>query len=146
MDRYAAVAIALLAGVALAAPSASKKKPVALHLRALDAAKRRATVELSGVSRSPAPNLFTFTDERGRHFVAVAARCEERDEGARVCELEIPPGYEKHPLKALALHLHGLHGRTVEVPADEIAAAAAAAAAAAPPAAPPLAAPDGGTP
>jgi hypothetical protein len=142
VDRYAAVAIALAAGVAFAAPPSSKKKPAAIHLRALDAAKRRATVELSGVSHSPAPNLFTFTDERGRHFVAVAARCEERDEGARTCELEIPPGYEKHPLKSLELHLHGLHGLTVEVPAGEIAAAAGAA----PAAAPIPAAPDGGTP
>ena len=139
MDRYAAIILALAATSSFAATT--KKKVVALHLRALDAQRRRATVELSGVSRAPAPNLFTFTDERDRHFVAVGAHCAEEADGVRVCELEIPAGYEKHPLKTLVLHLHGLHGRTVEVPADEIARALAA-----PPADALPSAPDGGTP
>ncbi len=129
MDRRATIIIvAAFVPLLVFAKSASKpdkpvKKSVAIHLRSIDGAKRRAIVEVHNVSRAPAPNLFTFTDERDRHFVAVAAHCEEAADAIRVCELEIPAGYEKHPLKSLVLHLHGLHGRTVAVPDSEIDAA-----------------------
>jgi hypothetical protein len=144
MDRRASIVAALLlAPLLVSAKSADKpvKKSVAIHLRSIDAGKRRAMVELHNVSRPPAPNLFTFTDARDRHFVAVTVHCEEAAESVRVCELEIPAGYEKHPLKTLELHLHGLHGRTVAVPDAEIAAAGESGGAQNG-----NAAPDGGTP
>jgi hypothetical protein len=109
-----------------AAPAA-KKKRVELHLRALDAARRQADVDLLGASRVPAPNLFTFTDVRDRHFVAVSVHCDEpTQEGVRACRLEIPAGYETHKLRALVLHVGGLHGRVVAVPDEEIASAQSA--------------------
>jgi hypothetical protein len=52
------------------------------------------------------------------------ARCQAPfPSGARACELDLPPGYERHRLVTVELHLHGLHGRTIEVPPAEVAAA-----------------------
>jgi hypothetical protein len=102
-----------------------KKKPGhAIHLRSIDLARRYVLIELSGVSRPPAPNLFTFTDERDRHFVAMNISCDPPfPSGIRACELAIPDGYERHKLVKLELHLGGLHSRSIEVPSGEIASA-----------------------
>jgi len=158
MVRHTAVALALaaaLAGVALAASGkpAGKKtaskddKPSpahALHVRAIDLGKRSVLVEISGFHQAPLGNLFTFTDERGRHFIALAAHCEEPfPSGTRACELEIPAGYERHRMVTLIVHLGGLHARTVAASEAEIAAAWAAASANAPPGQKPY---DGGPP
>jgi hypothetical protein len=97
-----------------AAQSPGTTGPVTLNLRAVDLRHRIALVEVGGLKRAPQPNFFTFTDERGRHYVAFAARCEEPfPSGTRLCELELPEGYERHRLVALELHLHGLHGKAV---------------------------------
>jgi hypothetical protein len=88
-------------------------------------------VEVTGLAKAPPSNYFTMTDERDRHYVAQSIHCDAATEaGMRACELEIPSGYERHPLKALELHLRGLHGRVIAASADEIAAAWAAPAAA----------------
>src|SRR5262245_48005315 len=99
---------------------ASAGHSLAIHLRALDLKKREAVVEVTGVSRVPAANLFTFTDARERHFVAMSVRCDEAQAEARLCRLEIPAGYEKHELVSLGLHAHSLKGRVIEVPREEV--------------------------
>jgi hypothetical protein len=91
-------------------------------LRSIDLQRRQVLIEVGGLSKAPLANFFTFTDERDRHFVAVNVRCDEPfPSGVRVCEVEMPPGYQKHKLTGLALHLHGLHGKPIAVEADEIA-------------------------
>lgn len=116
---------------AKATPKAKQAAP-ALALRALDLERRRVIIEVAGLRRSPEPNLFTFTDVRGRHYIAVAAVCDPPfPSGTRVCELEIPRGYERHKLVSLELHLRSLHGRTVAAPAAEVASSWAYATAAA---------------
>jgi len=140
MDRHARIAalgLALLAGavvpVALAAPkkparpakgatrpapAPADKQPPTLHVRSLDLAQRTVLIEISGLSAAPAANLFTFTDERGRKFVATDCRCQPPfPSGTRACDLEIPDGYQKHRLVSLLLHKGGLHGK--EIPADD---------------------------
>jgi hypothetical protein len=139
MDRHATViALALVVGAAAWAkpPSATKKAPSrhaapGLHVRSIDLVKRYVMVELNGVSRPPSPNLFIFTDDRERHYVAMNASCDAPfPSGARVCELEIPSGYQRHKLISVELHLGGLHSRTIAAPESEVAAAWASAEAA----------------
>jgi hypothetical protein len=137
MVRYAALALVLAAGLAAFAKAKPKgpargsakapakaSGPTSLHVRSIDLARRLVLIEVAGLSRAPAANLFTFTDERQRHFIAVNAHCDEPfPSGTRACELEIPPGYEKHRTVSLLLHLHGLHGRGVSAEEAEIASA-----------------------
>ena len=136
MDRRRAAVIfacALAAVIGLRGAAAGKKVSRAterepsvkgtptLHVRAIDLDKRRVLVEVGGLSRAPLGNFFTFTDERGRHFVAANIVCQEPfPSGTRACELEVPPGYEKHRLVSLLLHLHGLHGRPVAAEEAEV--------------------------
>ena len=138
MVGRAAIALLLCALTARAQTPkpAAKKRRIEIHLRSVDAARREAIVEIVGVSRPPAPNLFTFTDVRERHFVAMTIHCDEPDEGKRTCRLELPAGYEKQPLASLVMHVGGLKGRTVAVALEEIEAAKNAP--------PPSSAPDGG--
>ena len=131
MDRYAALILIVAATASAKSPksTASKKAAPSLHVRSIDLPRRYVLIEIAGVSRPPAPNLFTFTDERDRHFVALNASCDPPfPSGTRACELQIPDGYERHKLAGLELHLGGLHGRTIAAPRGEIAAAWAAAA------------------
>jgi hypothetical protein len=121
----------LLSGVAVAADKPAPKR-TALHVRSVDLAQRRVVVEIThGQKKAPQANFFTFVDERGRRFVAQAARCAEPAEDVRSCELELPAGYERHKLKTLSMHIGSLKGREISAPEDELDA----------PAAPP---PDGG--
>lgn len=122
--------------LALLAPSvadAAKKKPAkggaassasagprALHVRAIDLARRTVTVELTGFAKAPAANLFSFTDERNRHAVAMTIACEEPADGVRSCALEIPAGYERHRIVDVLVRVGGLHGRPVHAPASEV--------------------------
>lgn len=132
MDRHAALIFLAVVGVAAAKkpPSTTKKAP-ALHVRSIDLARRFVLIELAGVSKPPAPNLYRFTDERGRHFVAMSASCDPPfPSGIRACELEIPEGYERHKLVEVELHLGGLHSRMIAASAAEVANAWAAAQAA----------------
>jgi hypothetical protein len=102
--------------------------PVTLNLRSLDLKRRLALVEIGGMKRPPGPNFFTLTDVRGRRYVAFAARCDEPfPSGARVCELELPDGYERHKLVSVELHLGGLHSPTAQVAPAEVEATWAAA-------------------
>jgi hypothetical protein len=141
MDRRQAVAIVALV-CALATAQAKKPKSIegepkvkgtpTLKLRSIDLARRTVLVEVGGLTKAPLANFFTFTDDRERHFVAVSVRCDEPfPSGVRVCTLEMPPGYERHKLTSLILHLHGLHGRPVQVDPAEVADAWEGAAAAA---------------
>jgi hypothetical protein len=126
MDRHAAL-ILLCAATASAAPKTTAKKGPAMHVRSIDLPRRYVLIELTGISRPPAPNLYTFTDVRDRHYVALNVSCEKPfPSGTMVCELQIPDGYERHQLAQLELHLGGLHSRTIAAPAAEIAAAWAA--------------------
>ena len=69
-----------------------------------------------------------MTDDRQRHYIAQSIHCDPPfPSGTRACELEIPVGYERHPITSLELHLRGLHGKVIAVGADEIRAAWAAA-------------------
>lgn len=147
MERLAAVALIAVAAVAAAkTPVPKKKSERVLKLRALDLKRRVAVVELGGFSRPPAANLFTFTDERGRRFVPTGARCQEptADGRARVCDLELPEGYERHPIATVGLHVGGLHSREIFAAQSEIRAAWDAAQAATQPLGPPPPSPDGG--
>jgi len=97
------------------------KGSTTLRLRSIDLQRRQALIEVGGLSKAPLANFFTFTDDREHHFVAVNVRCDEPfPSGIRVCELEIPPGYERHKLTGLMLHVHGLHGKPVVVDPAEV--------------------------
>jgi hypothetical protein len=101
-------------------PTATKT-PAALHLKAVDVPHRLLLVDVAGLQKAPPSNYFTMTDERGRHYIAQSIHCDPPSAaGTRACELEIPAGYERHPLKTLELHLRGLHGRVVAASGDEI--------------------------
>jgi hypothetical protein len=137
VDRAAAVALALVAAIAFAAPKKSDKKTLELHVRAIDLTKRLVLVEIAGVSRPPPGNFFTFTDERGRKFVATDNRCDPPfPSGARTCELELPAGYERRRIVSILFHKGGLHGKPIMADEAEVSSAWAAAIAVAP---------DGGT-
>lgn len=138
MVRAAALTLALVAVVAVAAARPKKKKkapkaeepkqPMAIHLRAIDLTHRLILVEVDGSAKPPPANYFTMTDERGRHYIAQTIHCDAPfPSGTRACELEIPVGYERHPLVKLELHVSGLHSDTVAVAPDEVRAAWAAA-------------------
>ncbi len=124
--RLLVVLLALPLGVARAEPK-KKSEPVkaALHVRGMDRGRRVVTVEVSGgPQRAPAANLFTFTDDRGRHFVAVSAQCGEPfAPSTRSCELELPVGYERHRLVGIEVHLGTLKGRSLVALESEVAAA-----------------------
>jgi hypothetical protein len=101
---------------------AEARGQASLRVRSIDLPRRAVVVEVVGFPRAPAGNLFTFTDDRGRKFIAVDARCEEPfPSGARVCDLETPVGYERHAWVAIELHLHGLQSSTVAAPPEEVA-------------------------
>ncbi len=127
MDRNAAIGFLLLlagaAGAKKPTPSSRPaKKAAALSVKSIDLAHRAVVVELAGVSKPPSPNLFRFTDERERHFVAMNVACEPPSaSGVRVCALEIPGGYQRHRLVAVELHLGGLHSRTIAASQREVA-------------------------
>jgi hypothetical protein len=131
----AALALALagaVAGAALAKKTKTKepanKQPLALHLRGIDLIHRLILVEVDGLSKAPPSNYFTMTDERGHHYIAQTIHCDPPfPSGTRACELEIPTGYERHPLQALELHRGGLHGKPIGVDPKEVKAAWAAA-------------------
>ena len=93
-----------------------------LRVRSIDFLHRVVVIELGGFPKAPAGNLFTFTDDRGRRFIATHARCDEPfPSGARVCDLETPEGYERHPWVGLDLHLHGLQSNSVvAAPREEV--------------------------
>jgi hypothetical protein len=132
------LAVAALVGTGAAAAKPKKKpKGHALRLRSFDLAKRLVFVEVDGFKKNPPSNHFTMTDDRGRHFVAQGIRClPPEPAGTRACELDIPVGYERHPMVSLELHLGGLHAKTVAVPPADIKTAWAAAVEATPPAPP----------
>jgi hypothetical protein len=137
MDRRAAVILACaLTAVAAAGAWAKPKKrsgsgsktPTALHVRSVDLGHRLVLIEADGLSKPPPSNFFTLTDDRGRHYIAQSIHCDPPfPSGMRTCELEIPFGYERHPLTGVELHLRGLHGRSLLAPPDEVRAAWAAA-------------------
>ena len=108
-------------------PNSRVERPAELHgqaslrVRSIDFAKRIVVVEIGGFPKAPAGNLFTFTDDRGRKFIANSATCEAPfPSGARVCDLTTPEGYERHPWVAIELHLHGLTSATVAAPKEEV--------------------------
>ncbi len=125
MDRAAAVvAVSLLVAVAGAKPATPSKSAPTLHVRSIDLIKRQVLVEIAGVAKPPPPNFFTFTDERGRKFVASGIHCEEPfPSGTRVCDLEIPVGYERHRPVSLVSHLRGLHDKPITAEEAELASA-----------------------
>lgn len=122
-------AIALMVAVLASAAWAKKKEPaskqpLAVHLRAVDLMHRLILIEVDGFTRPPPSNYFTMTDDRGHHYIAQTIHCDPPlPSGTRGCELEIPAGYERHPLTSLELHRGGLHGRTLAASAEEITAA-----------------------
>jgi hypothetical protein len=100
---------------------AEAKGEASLRVRSIDLPHRTVVVEVGGFPRAPAGNLFTFTDDRGRKFIAIEARCEEPfPSGTRVCDLVTPEGYERHAWVGIELHLHGLTSSTVAAPRDEV--------------------------
>jgi hypothetical protein len=136
VDRRAAAVVAALAAVTAAGAlavaktksSGEKKGPPVLHVRAIDLQKRIVLVEVSGVERVPPANYFTFTDERGRKFVANDCRCDAPfPSGARACELELPAGYERRRITSVLFHRGGLHGKPIVADEAEVASAWAAA-------------------
>lgn len=131
------------------------KGPRTLKVRSIDRVGLKILVELTGIKQAPKPNFFVFTDERKRRYIATQTHCDPPlPSGTLVCELDIPPGYERHRLVGVGLHLRSLEGPLLEAPAGQVEAAWAAAAsqepvrrhfhAEAPPA--PAQIPDGGAP
>jgi hypothetical protein len=103
---------------------ASSKQALALHLRSIDLQHRLILIEVEGMTKNPPSNYFTMTDDRGHHYIAQTIHCDPPfPSGTRTCELEIPAGYERHPLTQLELHKGGLHGKPIVVEAKEIKAA-----------------------
>ena len=97
------------------------KQPLGLHLRGIDLVHRLILIEVDGFTKAPPSNYFTMTDDRGHHYIAQTIHCDPPfPSGTRACELEIPEGYERHPLQALELHKGGLHGRPILVDAKEV--------------------------
>lgn len=134
MVGRAALALTLAGLVATAAlakkkeKEAASKQPLALHLRGVDLGHRLLMIEVDGFTKPPPSNYFTMTDERGHHYIAQTIHCDPPfPSGTRACELEIPTGYERHPLQTLELHRGGLHGKTLSVDPKEVKAAWAAA-------------------
>jgi hypothetical protein len=132
MDRRATligafvVVVGALSVGAWAKPKTQKPasdKP-AMTLTAIDRGERQIHVALRGFKKAPPGNLFAMTDDRGRHYIAQAVRCKPPEDKpldkALDCALEIPDGYERHPLVSLELHLRGLHSRTIAVPKDVV--------------------------
>lgn len=118
------VAAVALASLALAKPKGSgrpSKQPLALHLRGIDLVHRLILIEVDGLTKAPPSNYFTMTDDRGHHYIAQTIHCDPPfPSGTRACELEIPAGYERHPLAELELHRGGLHGRPIVVEPKEV--------------------------
>jgi hypothetical protein len=138
--RAALIAVAVVAAAAGAFAkkkdaASSTRQPLAIHLRGIDLVHRLILIEVDGMSKAPPSNYFTMTDDRGHHYIAQTIHCDPPfPSGTRACELEIPAGYERHPLQALELHKGGLHGRPILVEPKEVKAAwVAAEAAHAPP-------------
>ncbi|HXU71979.1 MAG TPA: hypothetical protein VN947_21750 [Polyangia bacterium] len=128
VGRAAVIAAAcFIAGAALAKKkesSSASKQPLALHLRSIDLVHRLIMIEVDGLTKAPPSNYFTMTDDRGHHYIAQTIHCDPPfPSGTRACELEIPAGYERHPLTALELHKGGLHGRPIVVEPKEVKAA-----------------------
>lgn len=133
MVRRSTLALCAALALALALDAAAKPKssarPYALRLRSIDLVHRLILISVEGFAKPPPSNYFAMTDERQRHYVAQTIHCDPpAPSGVRDCELEIPLGYERHPLVSIELHLRGLHGRTVAVAGEEVSAAWAAAA------------------
>lgn len=125
--RAALIAVLAVAAVA-AAKKETAKQPLALHLRGIDLQHRLIMIEVDGLAKAPPSNYFTMTDDRGHHYIAQTIHCDPPfPSGTRSCELEIPAGYERHPLTALELHKGGLHGKPIVVDPKEVKAAWAAA-------------------
>jgi hypothetical protein len=123
--RTAVVALALGAVAATAMAKKAKepanKQPLGLHLRGVDLVHRLILIEVDGLAKPPPSNYFTMTDDRGRHYIAQTIHCDPPfPSGTRACELEIPAGYERHPLQTLELHRGGLHGKTLTVDPKEV--------------------------
>src|SRR5438874_211533 len=102
MVRHTAiiVAVAAVAAAALAKPKdAAPKQAHGLRLRSIDIVHRLVMIEVDGFTKPPPSNYFTMTDDRGRHYVAQTIHCDAPAEsGSRNCEIEIPDGYERHPM------------------------------------------------
>jgi hypothetical protein len=114
------VAIALASG-ALAKKKDAGKQALGIHLRGIDLVHRLILIEVDGMTKAPPSNYFTMTDDRGHHYIAQTIHCDPPfPSGTRACELEIPAGYERHPLAALELHRGGLHGRPIVVEPKEV--------------------------
>ena len=71
-----------------------------MHLRGIDLVHRLILIEVDGMPKAPPSNYFTMTDDRGHHYIAQTIHCDPPfPSGTRACELEIPAGYERHPLQ-----------------------------------------------
>jgi hypothetical protein len=108
--------------------AAASKAATALHVRAVDLGHRLVLVEVEGMAKAPPANFFTLTDDRAHHYIAQSIHCDPPfASGTRACELEIPFGYERHPLTGVELHRGGLHGKSLVAATEEVKAAWAAA-------------------
>jgi hypothetical protein len=128
VGRAALIAAACFVAGAAAAKKkesgAASKQPLAVHLRGIDLVHRLIMIEVDGMTKAPPSNYFTMTDDRGHHYIAQTIHCDPPfPSGTRSCELEIPAGYERHPLQGLELHKGGLHGRPILVEPKEVKAA-----------------------
>jgi hypothetical protein len=105
-------------------PGDGASHAIKLKIKELDLTKEQLTIALANASKPPAPNLYRFTDDRDRHYIAVDSTCAEPDAaGERICRLALPSGYGRHRLKTVELHIGGLHGRLIGVDPKDVAAA-----------------------
>ena len=128
--RAALIAVALRAGAGLGGGAGQEERARRPSSRsasicaAIDLVHRLILIEVDGLTKAPPSNYFTMTDDRGHHYIAQTIHCDPPfPSGTRACELEIPGGYERHPLAALELHRGGLHGKPLLVDGKEVKAA-----------------------
>jgi hypothetical protein len=90
--------------------------PITLTVESVDRAAAKVVVRIGGVARAPEARLFTFHDDRQRHFIALSAACEAApaepaEAGKKAapatvkCALGYPPPYLTAHVRGLSLHL-----------------------------------------
>lgn len=66
----------------------------------------KAVVIVGGWTREPPARVFTFHDDKDRHFIALGSRCEPAPPAMR-CTLELPRPYLKARVLGATVHLRG---------------------------------------
>jgi len=91
--------------------------PVLVKLESVDVNAGRGVVLVGGVAREPGARLFTFHDDKDRHFIALDASCVAAGPSTMRCTLALPRPYLRGHIVAMTAHLKG---REVEADGAEV--------------------------